>query len=537
MKASVARLRQILPRLGGAQPSILDEARVDAPEMSGRGIAAVIPALSAFLAGTVAFRYAYMLPLLAAGAAGLALGVVVLLFDMSLMSAAPGRSLPARIVTYLSRGLFSVLFAVTFAQPIVLFMFAEDIGIQVREDQQAELAAYYKNVILPRYASPIRTDTAQIAADQKQLSAASSAVAAAELQVESARVQAVCEAGGVSGRAGCQAGSGLVGQGRVYQVRLAELQNAEANLATARSNARQTLSVLGPQLASDRLAVAGLERGERADFAAAQALYLRDSGLIARWRALGLLERADPAIRTDVDLLALLIITVDLTAVLSKISSSTPSYNRVLAAERKKIVLRSAMSEEDADAALERWRAEREARAYIHQTALDAQVDVATEKARLWAEVRKQRMRAQAREETGEDPSSAAEPPCGRQQPPRSGYPGVPGEVVRGVSFSSFMRGSRLHEQMAAPMAPALARVAWTGLGLTGGLAIVVLLFRPAHAATAVVWTVIAALAAGAALAVYSRGFSSGPSWAHLAAFATAVLGLALPVLIFVPRI
>jgi hypothetical protein len=48
---------------------------------------------------------------------------------------------------------------------------------------------------------------------------------------------------------------------------------------------------------------------------------------------------------------------------------------------------------------------------------------------------------------------------------------------------------------------------------------------------------VVAALAAGACLAIYSRGFKRGPSWAHLAAFGTAVLGLALPALIFVPSI
>ena len=59
--------------------------------MTGRGIAALIPALFGGLAALISFRYAYSLPLGAAAAAGVGWAVVVLCFDLSLMTAAPDR--------------------------------------------------------------------------------------------------------------------------------------------------------------------------------------------------------------------------------------------------------------------------------------------------------------------------------------------------------------------------------------------------------------------------------------------------------------
>jgi len=504
--------------------------------MSGRGIAALIPALFACLAATAAFRYAYMLSLPAAAAVGGAWGLIVLMFDLSLMSAAPGRSVASRIMTLGSRALVSVLAAITFAGPLVLFMFGEDIGIQVKADQQTELAAYNRADIAPKYAPAISADMADIAEYQKQMSGASTAVAALRMKVQNARVQVACEAGGVSQDAGCERGSGRVGHGPVYQVRLTELRNAQADLAAASAHATYLGRALGTQIGSLRSAVKVLQRDERAEYTAARARYLRDSGLIARWRALAELEKADPGIRTDVDLLGLLIITVDLTAVLSKISSSTPSYDRVLEAERKKIVLNSAMAEEDTDAEHVLKRAERDARSDIHQATLDAHVDVAMEESRAWAEVQKWRIRARAREEMGGADYSDAPPwTPERQEPPRPRRERGQGwKAVQGQSLSQFIRGSRPHERMAAPMAPALARAAWIGLSLTAVLAAFLVLVRPAHHAITGAWVVAAVLAAGAALALYSRGFTHGPSWAHRAAFGTAVLGLALPALIFV---
>ena len=55
--------RRVLSTLGGADSEILDRARVDTTEMTGRGIAALIPAVFGGLAALIRFRYAYGLPL------------------------------------------------------------------------------------------------------------------------------------------------------------------------------------------------------------------------------------------------------------------------------------------------------------------------------------------------------------------------------------------------------------------------------------------------------------------------------------------
>jgi len=90
-------IRLVLASVGGADTRILAKAPVDAAEMTGRGIAALIPALFGGLAALISFRYAYSLPLPAAAAAGAGWAVVVLCFDLSLMTAAPDRGRAVRL--------------------------------------------------------------------------------------------------------------------------------------------------------------------------------------------------------------------------------------------------------------------------------------------------------------------------------------------------------------------------------------------------------------------------------------------------------
>jgi hypothetical protein len=54
-------LQHVLSVLGGADSQILARARVDTAEMTGRGIAALIPAVFGGLAALISFRYAYEL--------------------------------------------------------------------------------------------------------------------------------------------------------------------------------------------------------------------------------------------------------------------------------------------------------------------------------------------------------------------------------------------------------------------------------------------------------------------------------------------
>ena len=82
-------------------------------------------------------------------------------------------------------------------------------------------------------------------------------------------------------------------------------------------------------------------------------------------------------------------------------------------------------------------------------------------------------------------------------------------------------------------MAPPLTRLSWIGLAVLASLAVGLLLVRSAHADVTGGWIAAAVLALSAALAIYSQGFRKGPSWTHRAAFVTALVSLALPVLIF----
>jgi Domain of unknown function (DUF4407) len=410
-------LRRVLLALGGADSRILAKAQVDAAEMTGRGIAALIPAIFGGLAALILFRYAYSLSAAAAATASAGWAAIVLCFDLSLMRTAPDGHGLSRLVTFGLRAVVSVLAALTFASAIVMFMFARDIAVQVNKDQQTDLARYNSTVIVPAYAAKITADQDTITADQGQINKADLTVASWQQQVANATLQATCEAHGVNQLAGCGQGTGLAGQGPVYAVRLAELHNDQAALASAQAQAAATRGRLSPQIAFAQAGLSQAKAQQQADYAAAKTRYAQDDGLIARWRALGELEAASPDIRAEVWLLEGLIIAIDLAAVITKMTSKTPSYNRVLEAMRKKAALRAAMSEEDAAQAVEIHRAEHEARADIHQARLDALVHVALEAIAAWNQVMQWRIRAWVAEQTGDRQPSTADDASGRTLP------------------------------------------------------------------------------------------------------------------------
>ena len=536
-----SRFQRVLSVLGGADSQILARARVDTAEMTGRGIAALIPAVFGGLAALISFRYAYGLPLGAAAAAGAGWAAVVLCFDLSLMTSAPDRRPVALAVTFGLRAVVSVLAAFTFASAIVMFMFARDIGVQVARDQQTDLARYNSTVIVPAYAGTIKVNQNTVTADQGDISRTDRLVAYWQQRVANDELQMTCEAQGISQFADCGQGTGLTGQGPVYQVRLAELGRDQAALARAKAQATATKAGLSPQIAAAQTGLSRAKQQEQADYAAAKARYENNDGLIARWRALGELENSSRGVRTQVWLLEGLIIAIDLAAVIAKMTSKTPSYHRVLEAERKQVALRAAEAEEDAADAIELRRAEREARAHIYQAILDAVVEVAFDALDAWKQVARWRIGAWVDEQTGGQPSRASGARSSGQpnaRPGRQHGHGVPAGIpINSHSLGGLVDVSQPHERTPVTMPKPLTRVAWLGVGLQAALGGALLLAHAAHAAVAGGWLVLVTLAAALALAIYSRGFRRGPSWAHLAAFGTGLLGLALPVVIVLVNI
>jgi hypothetical protein len=526
-------IRRILTSLGGAQSSILAQALVDAPEMTGRGIAALIPAVSGAVAGCVTLRDAYRLPLAAGVAVGVAWGLVLLFFDLSLMSAAADRSPLSRLVTFGSRAVVSVLFALTIASSLVLALYNTDVVTRMRADQEADLGAYNSRYIVPRYQPLIDSDQRQINVDQEEIRSADKAVVMDSAQTATAQLQATCEAGGINAQFGCGQGTGRAGEGPVYHIRLQELSNDEARLRAAEQDEAAVDGALAPQVAALNADIKATQREQQVAYAAAEARYLADDGLIARWRALGELEQSYPAVRAEVWLFEALIIAIDLSAVLAKLSSRTPSYDRVVRAERTRIQLQQVGAEEDAADDIDTRRAERAAIADVHAATLDAYVELSTARLRAYLDVELHRVGEWARGATGDTTYRAASSPGSWRQPTGTGRERTGQDSrVEAPSLSQFVAASQDHEQQPVRMAAPLAWAAWVGVVSLSAVVIATLALHALHVSAAGEGLAALALVGSVGLAIYSRGFRRGPTWAHQAAFGVAVLGLAMPAVV-----
>jgi hypothetical protein len=102
----------------------------------------------------------------------------------------------------------------------------------------------------PGVRQAIAADQATISVDQNQVNQANLVVVTWQQKVAKDRVQTTCEAQGVTRFDGCGKGTGWVGHGQVYNVRLTELQNDEASLAGVRAQATVTKNRLSPQIAA-----------------------------------------------------------------------------------------------------------------------------------------------------------------------------------------------------------------------------------------------------------------------------------------------
>jgi hypothetical protein len=384
-------------------------------------------------------------------------------------------------------------------------------------------------VIIPAYAKRISADQNLIGTDQNQIDSASQVVTTWRENVATDRVQVTCEAQGVTQFAGCGKGTGLVGTGQVYNVRLTELKNDEASQANAQAQATATKNRLSPQIVAAQSNLTRADAMQRRDYAQAQTRYLGNDGLIARWRALSELETQSSGINLEVRLLEGLIIAIDLAAVIGKLTSKTPSYNRALEASRKKVMLRAALAEEKAYDATDLRRAERQATSDIQLAWLDAKVHVTLAGIAAWTRVTEQKIQAWEAAQTGGVYDGSAAGGGGWQPPPPRAASAVPGKET---SLTDLVKTARPHHRMVVNMAKPLRRIAWIGVSLLAALGAALLVARTAHAAIAGGSVVAAALAAALTLAVYSRGFHTGPAWAHRAAFGTGLLGLALPLFI-----
>jgi hypothetical protein len=185
--------------------------------------------------------------------------------------------------------------------------------------------------------------------------------------------------------------------------------------------------------------------------------------------------------------------------------------------------------EEKAHDATDLRRAERQASMDIQSAWLDAKLHVSFAGMAAWTRVAEHKIQAWEAAQTGGIHPDGEAGAGGWQPPPGRAATSVPG---KGTSLTDLVTTAQPHPRMAVDMARPLRHMAWVGVGFLATLGAALLLAHSVHATVAGGWLVAAALAAALALAVYSRGFRSGPAWAHRAAFGTGLLGLALPFVI-----
>ena len=355
--------------LGGARPELLDRAAVDTPAFTARGIAAAIPALFGAFAMTTALEYGQQLKLMPAAVGGAAWGMIVLFFDLSIMSAGVGGNSAwpwVRSVIFLAlRAAAAILAALVISSMIALFWYRTDIATQVQRDNQAAVIGYDQKYVSPHYTPQITKDKAQAAADQNTLNADAQAVANDRNAVSRAKLLMQCEAGGVSDLVGCPAGSGKAGQGQIYTVRVAEYQNAEAALTQAKATQQADQARLLPQISQGQSSAAALQSQQNHAEAVELTFQAGHNGLLARQSALSELERANPGVGAAVKVMELLIVIIDCSAVIAKITSRTPAYDRVAQAETYGAIRRAERDEAFTDTEIQtetriyqaRWQA------------------------------------------------------------------------------------------------------------------------------------------------------------------------------------
>jgi hypothetical protein len=542
-QVSVSPLRQLLTSLGGADPQILARAPADAKEMTGRGIAAIIPALFGAAAVIIAFGYAFSVPLPVAAVAGLVWGAIILCFDVSLMSASPDRKFWAKVTTFGLRAIIAILAALTFASAIVILIFAKDINIQVARDQQNGLINYRTQVITPKYAAKITADNKAITGYQAQISQADQAATQAAQEVQAAQVAATCEEKGVSQYSSCPSGTGKYGQGPVYAVRLTELHNAQANLAAAKQNDAAVKQRVGPQLRAAQQDLATQQAGQWADYASAQHRYAHDDGLIARWSALNELEGRSLTVRAEVLLLEALIVAVDLSAVIVKLASKTETYDNIVALERDMAQQEATDEKSKLEEDIDRRETTRQADTSMLGIQLDAEEARARDYAAAWLQIQRHQLRKWVEQETGEPWDGGVTAPFhpdsdSLHQPSRTHKrPREQGPIVEGRDSRTFTAEARDHERMRVVVSPPATRLAWLGTALITALSVVLLMLRLEHSAVTADWLAGLVMIGVAGLAIYTRGFRSAPPWAQRASFAVGLLGLALPVVIVLANV
>jgi hypothetical protein len=356
----------LLARLAGAQPDVLDRARTDRIKFTAMGGVLLTTAGVAGVSAAFALSTAVGLPFATAVVAGALWALVIFNLDRMLIVSMVRQSGWLRnVLTAIPRVALAVVIGTVISVPLVLRIFQPEINnlLQVMHSEnlivnQRKLNDQYADI------GPLQQKVEQlqgVASGQTQPSVSSDPdVAAAQAEVDSAQkafdtadAAAQCELVG-------SCGSNVPGMGEAYwqakakaveantalgdaKSQLSEVENTVRtriadSVTTNRADARQQLTTLVPDLQkrqADRTAAqARLDNGEESN-----------EGLLARLQALDRLSAGQSSMAAANLALFLLFLFIELLPVLVKLLSMTGKptlYDRLLQQEESKLEKRAA---------------------------------------------------------------------------------------------------------------------------------------------------------------------------------------------------
>ncbi|MBL8159577.1 DUF4407 domain-containing protein [Candidatus Saccharibacteria bacterium] len=336
--------------LGGADLELLEEAPSDKNEFVARGLSALVPALFAFAAFTIAGAVIALTVWLGVPV-GVIWAVVVLVLDVSLLTSLVGADTKQRIRLLLIRGCVSLLAAYVCAQFILIAVFHQDIVPQMVRNQVEAAQDYAENVVGPQYEADKTAAETTLANGQKELDAAAAKTEELLQKVNAANITLRCEVGGINDPGDCEGTTGDRGFGDEAEVAQSQLRAAESELALAQAAERASQARLGPEMEAARATLARIESSVAADKSAAMERQLADQGLIARWEALDDLREKSWAVDVFAWALEALLVAIDLMAVIAAVTSKTPAYSRIVRAKEVEADIRAGLIETEAQLA------------------------------------------------------------------------------------------------------------------------------------------------------------------------------------------
>jgi hypothetical protein len=474
--------------VAGVRISVLRRAESERLLFSVLGMTVLFTCLYQAIAATYALHIALHATLGLAGALGLIWGAAIMTFDRMILIIGFGRNRWLAFISILPRIGFAALLGFSVAVILALGIFRFEINEQTTADQRKALSTQVAKID--------KTYNTTVMADERDISDWQSK--------ESQRQEAVtkdlflyhCEIGYPD----CST-SRVRGNGAYAHLYLSEA-------ATAQSSLKALVPIANQRISADRADIATQGAIRETDLIAARRADAQGVGLLADIEGLGQLAAGHTDAAWTVRLVTLIFVSLDL----------MPAIAKALLVLNGRSVYEQ-LNEDDQRAELVTGYEVRR-RAEVDHDRIDDWADSERDVNRNLIDIERERRIDEAMAVAHTEFS-------------RSYETANHNASVRTPNLVTLVEEGFAQERMRVPLASALRHGALVGLSLIVVLcAVLATLSAALHVAINAQWVAYLALLLAAVLALYTRGFASSPAWAHRAAFATLLAGIALPVFI-----